>query len=1470
MSAVVSMSGNYSIYYLTEQVAKGRENYYTDAVDAGEPPGRWYGAGAEALGLDGEADEDMMTALYLHRLDPRDPKSRDRAAWGEAETLGGPAYSYRATEERYQALLAERPQAGPEERDAMRRQAARDTRQSVAFFDATFSPDKSVTVLATAFERAENAAHERARQAEAAGQAEQAAEARREQAAWAAHRGAVEQAVMAGARASIDYLEDQAGYSRRGHHGGGAGRWIDAHRFVAAQFLQHDSRDRDPQLHVHQAILNSVQGDDGEWRTLDSKALFAHKRGAAAHGERVMESVLTRALGVVFEMRPDGRAREIVGVDRRVMSLFSSRTRAITPAVQRAVDEFSEVHGRSPSPLELAKITQQATLSTRRAKSHEGETAEDRAHRWERECRTALDVGLAQVARDALAAGRSRPEAERWSASDVISRALDRVSRTRQTWRRPELVAAISEALPGRLGLREGAVGRLLERLADEALKEAVVTSPAESTADMPADMLLRNGQSPYQNPVGPRYAARGQIAAERAIEEAGRWRGAPHMSHAEAQRVIQRYAENGYELGADQRAAVEGILTSDAAVEVLAAPAGAGKSFVIGAIADAWTPGRVVGLAPSQAAANVLTDEGVTSFNLTAWLGQQQRGENPVQPGDLVFVDEAGMAPTPDLAKVIQLVEAAGGKARLVGDPRQLGAVGPGGVLADHARSNGANTYELTEVRRFQERWEGPASLRLRGADANALDLYDKHGRLRDGGTADEAGEAAARAWTADRLAGKDSLLIVGTNAEADKVSASLRARLVRMGLVAEEGVPLGRDGNMAGVGDRVQARRNAWELAEEAGRAPINRDVYTVTAIHPSGGLTVVDAAGVTMELPASYVAEDVALSYATTVHGAQGRTVDTAHTVIAPGQGAGSVYVSMTRGREANTAWVVTRQLADGHEPGDVVDQEGHPDGAHHPGIQARSPRAVVEEVLASAADERGALAEIEQAAEEAASTRTNLDRLTDGIAEFTAGRVPALLDELHADGVITDTDRQNLAADRAMGAVGRLLRGAELRGRDVGNTLRTSLEKPLTGAKSAGQVLFARVQRLTADDPARELTGFDELIPAGLSDDRRRYLETLAEAADDRRRVLGSELAADPPAWAVERLGPVPEDAVAREEWEQRAGWAAAWRENQDHTADEPDVADGGITNAGPLGAAPPAGLAEKRAVYATAAAALGGEDTGVDEAGMTDGQLRRRVQAYENERRWAPRFVDDELAATAEAQAAAEVDAALWARERDDANREAAERARAEAEHLRELRGQLAEVDDARSRWFAAVAPTKEVADRARAMLKVRGADLDAQEDRVTAEEWLAADERERARTDRYRPVNEEDLADHAAVADDAAADAVLDEADELPVLAETGMASTAEADASEYRQPAREVPEDEPTAEAVDRARDVLDEIADRHSQEDAHGEHDDEAERPWWFGLDDAPTENADWTDRGDETDGTDERVDEHADTHH
>ena len=141
---MLTISPGHSVEYLTREVATGRENYYTGAVAEGEPPGRWYGAGAEALGLTGLVDHQDMQALYERFLDPRDERFRDPEQWDEVPTLGHAGRKYPTAEEIYQRSLDAEPYADSERREQLRLDASKaERRKNVAFMDVTFSVQKS-------------------------------------------------------------------------------------------------------------------------------------------------------------------------------------------------------------------------------------------------------------------------------------------------------------------------------------------------------------------------------------------------------------------------------------------------------------------------------------------------------------------------------------------------------------------------------------------------------------------------------------------------------------------------------------------------------------------------------------------------------------------------------------------------------------------------------------------------------------------------------------------------------------------------------------------------------------------------------------------------------------------------------------------------------------------------------------------------------------------------------------------------------------------------------------------------------------------------------------------------------------------------------------------------------------------------------------------------------------------------------
>ena len=156
-------------------------------------------------------------------------------------------------------------------------------------------------------------------------------------------------AIMAGNQAMLEYLQREAGYSRAGYHSKNSGRFVDAHQWVIASFAQHTSRDNDPQLHVHNAILNRVlredplasrRGDRRAWRTLDGAALYAAKPAAGAIAERTLTEYLSERLGVQTVARADGNGwedRRCFRSSARAVLLAASRHRAARPGTDRRI-----------------------------------------------------------------------------------------------------------------------------------------------------------------------------------------------------------------------------------------------------------------------------------------------------------------------------------------------------------------------------------------------------------------------------------------------------------------------------------------------------------------------------------------------------------------------------------------------------------------------------------------------------------------------------------------------------------------------------------------------------------------------------------------------------------------------------------------------------------------------------------------------------------------------------------------------------------------------------------------------------------------------------------------------------------------------------------------------------------------------------------------------------------------------------
>ena len=147
---------------------------------------------------------------------------------------------------------------------------------------------------------------------------------------------------------------------------------MDTKGLIVAQFDHYDSRAGDPNFHTHAAVSQKVQGTDGVWRSIDSKAL--HK-AAVAHSQRYNGAVMDlvcRELGVGREVRHMGEGRqaviEIAGVLPELREEFSGRRTAIEARYDELLRTYRDEHGYMPPKRTMYRLMQQANLDTREGK----------------------------------------------------------------------------------------------------------------------------------------------------------------------------------------------------------------------------------------------------------------------------------------------------------------------------------------------------------------------------------------------------------------------------------------------------------------------------------------------------------------------------------------------------------------------------------------------------------------------------------------------------------------------------------------------------------------------------------------------------------------------------------------------------------------------------------------------------------------------------------------------------------------------------------------------------------------------------------------------------------------------------------------------------------------------------------------------------------------------------------------------
>ncbi|ARV85414.1 relaxase domain-containing protein (plasmid) [Mycobacterium intracellulare subsp. chimaera] len=739
---------------------------------------------------------------------------------------------------------------------------------------------------------------------------------------------------------ALEYLAQHAGYTRVHNPHTGNKDLVRLPGLVAIAYQHETSRAGDPHLHTHVLVPNRQARGDGKLVSLDGTSLFHEAKAAGVIYQATLRRELHRALGLEWApVDPATGMAEVAGIAAASISAWSQRSSALR---EWAANNLVVVDGAKATQAQLAA----AQKATRPAKPEQLAWAQ-LAAMWRADARgLRLDrqaFQAARKARRAAAAAAKAPLNRRRLLA--VGEAMDKAAFTRA-----DLVELIGAQLP--VDTERG----------PRALVEAAVDA---------LGLRLTGPRAAHQREGHERFTLEAFLAEEQAVLDL------VDASDPRAQLWVREHDTNG--LSADQARAVTTIATTEQLVCPLSAPAGAGKTTsmrALAAMARRRFQARVIVVAPTGKAVDVAVREGAgdTGYTVAKALKSLQDGSLTLGHLDLVIVDEAAMIGTDELRRLLAATTAAHTKTVLVGDAHQLAPVKARGGMFAQLCADLPWTQKLCEVWRMRDPDERSASLAIRdGGPApvrRAVDWYRARDRLHTGDPIAMAADAL-QAYQADAAAGKDALLICDTKEIADALNRRIHDDTIPRQAPT---VSAGR-GHRIAKGDVIISRRNepaiavydAADITTPAADPVRNGQRWHVLAVDPQNDRIAARRLddGARTVFSGDYLHQHITYGYAVTVHSAQGVTADTTHAVLGEHTSRNLLYVALTRGRDTNHAYLYERQAGE--------TEHEHPD--QQPGVHVAR---------------RGTSAQAAQLVRAIIGTRDNQARTAHDIAAQTEDR------------------------------------------------------------------------------------------------------------------------------------------------------------------------------------------------------------------------------------------------------------------------------------------------------------------------------------------------------------------------------------------------------------------------------------------------------------------------------------------------
>lgn len=581
----------------------------------------------------------------------------------------------------------------------------------------------------------------------------------------------------------------------------GVMRQVKTGNLIIGLFLHDTNREQEPQLHSHAVFANATRDQDGRWRALDNRALWAANTLVGAIYHASLRNKVA-ALGFVTEMTGKHGTFEIAGIGRELIKAFSSRSEQILAAIgDKRV---------TPAQRDLQ------TLQTRSEKAE----VEDRGKLYQEWRDKAAGLGADLPALVERAVNPPVPRSAPWAAAVAglnavgarakaiaqffaerlgMEKADPLMPSTRSQWPiTPEKLATAQSVASAIRHLSEREAGFTVHDIYRTALNfdlPGVSIDGVERRVNELVDQkVVFRGVGKYEG-----YMTTAQsIAIERAImreANAGAGAGQPLMAPDVAEARLQAAAVkvHGFELNEGQLAAGRQVLSTSDRVIAIQGVAGAGKSTALLPLRDVLREeGKtLVVMSFMNELVQGTKEAGIEARTIDSFIGSHQ---HLLEPGadqaridkardaykDTVFIiDEGSMTSNTSQLKLNRLVNLLEIRMPNMGDDRQLGAISAG------------KPFEVMQ-RLGLETAHMPENLRATTDNMKRVNfhLYDRHPERAFTALSpyvviapDNIAETASKAWLALSPEMREQ---TGLYADGRVLKAEANA-LVQQGLLAE-----------------------------------------------------------------------------------------------------------------------------------------------------------------------------------------------------------------------------------------------------------------------------------------------------------------------------------------------------------------------------------------------------------------------------------------------------------------------------------------------------------------------------------------------------------------------------------------------------------------------------------------------------------------------------------------------------------